>query len=92
MNPDQPHLKITKDALEELRRTYALHAASPTGLPRAQAPGYRSSSAASSPAEPATCWMRMISTTEIYTEALLKHLDADQPIQRHVAGATSSDR
>jgi hypothetical protein len=78
MNPDQPRLKITEDALEELHRTYALHAASPTSLPRVQAPGHRSSGSVSSPAEPATCWMRMISTIEIYTEALLKHLDADQ--------------
>ncbi|MEU7779190.1 hypothetical protein [Micromonospora parva] len=79
MNPDQPRLTITEDALEELHRTYSLHAASRPSLPRTQNPGYRSTGVTSSPTEQAACWMRMISTTEIYTEALLKHLDAERP-------------
>lgn len=76
--PEQPRLKITEDALEELRIAHARHGVRPTDLGRHRPARYRIGGGVGTPTESAECWLRMISIVEIYTEALLKLLDGDQ--------------
>jgi hypothetical protein len=71
-------LQITEDTLEELITTYTRHktvVASYRGRPQY----HHGSGAETMSADRAACWLRMVSIVEIYTEALLRHLDGEAP-------------
>src|ERR1700754_348241 len=81
MTGDPPRLKLTEDALEELITTYTRHNSAGAGQDRDRVPQRHLVAARPrgdpAAAERAACWLRIVSTVEIYAEALLKQLDGD---------------